>query len=241
MDTSPIIFFKAFVFDLDDTLFAERDYVMSGFQAVDEWIVAHYKNSGFARIAQECFDRGIRGKIFDEVLMKMHFPSSPEIIRQMLAIYRGHTPSISLHPVIVSFLKNLRKNRRTGIITDGYLDVQKKKVESLGLLPLVDAIVYSDEWGREAWKPSMVPFREMEKKLQVSPEFCLYVGDNPEKDFIGARNSGWKSLRLAIPGREHSSKTCPPEREPDWTFFSWMEFIQQTASIGLRRNNSVSA
>ena len=26
------------VFDLDDTLFAERDYVLSGFRAVDEWI-----------------------------------------------------------------------------------------------------------------------------------------------------------------------------------------------------------
>jgi putative hydrolase of the HAD superfamily len=227
MDTLQASSFHAIVFDLDDTLFAERDYVMSGFQAIDKWLVAHYKTKGFSQIAQDFFEQGIRGKIFDMALAQMHFPLSTKIVQEMLAVYRNHTPSISLDKEIIAFLEKLKKHKRTGVITDGYWETQKKKVESLTLASFVDAIVFSDEWGREAWKPSEKPFREMEKRLNVSPESCLYIGDNPEKDFIGARNAGWKSLRLAIPGREHSSKTCTLAQEPDCTLSSWHELIQQ--------------
>ena len=38
---------KAVIFDLDDTLFPERTYVLSGFRAVGDWISETYSIRGF--------------------------------------------------------------------------------------------------------------------------------------------------------------------------------------------------
>ena len=53
-----------FVFDLDDTLYPERDFVRSGFLAVDEQVRARLGREGFLKTARARFERGERGKIF---------------------------------------------------------------------------------------------------------------------------------------------------------------------------------
>lgn len=45
------------VLDLDDTLYPERDYVLSGFQAADAWVKARYDVGGFADRALALFWR----------------------------------------------------------------------------------------------------------------------------------------------------------------------------------------
>lgn len=52
---------KAIVFDMDDTLYKEKDYVVSGFKAVDDWIKEKYKKTGFYNIAIQLFDSGKEG------------------------------------------------------------------------------------------------------------------------------------------------------------------------------------
>ena len=52
------------VFDLDDTLYLERDYVRSGFRAVDAWLASR-GILGFFGEAWANFENGLRGKAFD--------------------------------------------------------------------------------------------------------------------------------------------------------------------------------
>ena len=96
-----------------------------------------------------------------------------------------------------------------GLISDGYLDVQKLKFKALGLSDYFDAVVFSDEWGRESWKPSQVPFEHCLGKLNVAPHEALYIGDNPLKDFLGANQLGMHSVWIKRPNREYLDRKPP--------------------------------
>lgn len=63
---------KVFVFDLDDTLYLERDYVFSGFQSVAGKIEEKSGLSSelvYEELIQD-FNNGLRAKNFDRLLEK---------------------------------------------------------------------------------------------------------------------------------------------------------------------------
>ena len=101
-------------------------------------------------------------------------------------------------------LAHFRRHVTTGIITDGYLVAQKRKIAALGLEQLVDHIVYSDEFGRDHWKPSSVPYLMMMKMIGCTGPDCSYVSDNPMKDFVTAKALGWTTVRIRRIGGEYS-------------------------------------
>ena len=79
------------------------------------------------------------------------------------------------------------------------LNVQRRKLEALNLASYFDVVIFSDRWGRDAWKPNPRPFQEALKRLKSESSDTIYVADNPEKDFIGAKNAGLKSVRVRYP------------------------------------------
>jgi putative hydrolase of the HAD superfamily len=66
---------------------------------------------------------------------------------------------------------------------------------------------------RENWKPSKKPFERVLSTLGVAGGDAAYIGDNPLKDFAGARQLGMKTVRVRRPGGEHSHEEPP---EPDY-------------------------
>ena len=185
---------KAVLFDLDDTLYPERQYVLSGFRAVA------------ARAAERCgvaadqayaelsmlFEQGVRGNTFDLWLASHGLPASlsPELVN----VYRLRTPSIDPVPEVPPLLRSLRRRFRIGLVSDGLLVVQQAKFACLGLAPAFDAVIFSDALGREAWKPSPLAFLAAVRELDVDPSEAIYVADNPRKDFLGARRAGLASV-----------------------------------------------
>jgi putative hydrolase of the HAD superfamily len=96
---------------------------------------------------------------------------------------------------MAQLLDELHRSCKLGLLTDGYIDVQRRKVNALGIRHYFDTIIYSDEWGRDAWKPSLRPFRAVLERLSVPPENAVYVADNPLKDFLGANQIGMATIR----------------------------------------------
>jgi putative hydrolase of the HAD superfamily len=203
------------VFDVDDTLYPERDYVLSGFKAVDAWLAARQNVSGFYACAERLFSAGCRGRIFDEVLAELGRSEAPEWAPGMLAVYRAHKPTIALTEEAVDILAWSKQRFQLALISDGYLDVQREKAVALGLSGWIACQVFSDEWGREAWKPSERPFREVMARLPGEPSGYVYVADNPRKDFIAPRRLGWKTIRFQRTGGEHSDYKARPEEAAD--------------------------
>jgi putative hydrolase of the HAD superfamily len=201
---------EVLVFDLDDTLVPEHEFVLSGFQSVSNWLETKYCLTGFFEVAWQCFVEGKRNNVFNLTLEELRFQYEPSLIQELLRIYRQHKPDISLYEDAkwaINYFKNLYQ---MGIITDGYLLTQQNKVKALGIEPSFDAIVYSDLYGRDSWKPSPVPYNQIMQLLSCKGKECVYVADNPQKDFVTANKLGWMTVQICREGGEYA-KIIPPE------------------------------
>ena len=81
---------------------------------------------------------------------------------------------------------------RLGLITNGRVKIQTRKIDGLGLRELLDVFVISEAFG--ARKPAPEIFHFAVQSLGVSPSEALYVGDNPEADVAGANSAGITSV-----------------------------------------------
>ncbi|WP_212936819.1 HAD family hydrolase [Bacillus hominis] len=187
---------KAIVFDMDDTLYKEKDYVVSGFKAVDDWIKENYKKIGFYNIAIQLFDSGERKFVFNKTLEKLNIDYDEKLISNLIEQYRSHTPDIQLLEEADWVLNNLINNVKIGLISDGYLVAQERKVNALKLKERFHSIILTDKLGREYWKPSQIPYEKISKELQVPHQQCVYIGDNLSKDFITAKKLNWITIHI---------------------------------------------
>ena len=84
---------------------------------------------------------------------------------------------------------------KVGVLTDGRPEGQKNKLEALGLSELLDDVLITDELGGPQFrKPCDIAFRIIENRWMLPASEIVYVGDNPEKDFIAPRQLGMKSV-----------------------------------------------
>ena len=67
---------------------------------------------------------------------------------------------------------------------------------ALGLSGIMNAIIYTWRYGPDRQKPHLLPFSLMLDHLQTYPESALFVGDNPEKDWMGAKAAGMKYVHI---------------------------------------------
>lgn len=181
---------KGIILDIDDTLYLERDYVQSGFAAVGKEIGL----PEFGDKCWQCFLKGIRNHTFD--LVRQEYPDLSVSTMDMVQIYRKHLPNISFCDDAREFIQNLH-HYRTAFITDGPIDSQRAKCQALNLLPWIDYPLYTNELG--IGKPSPAPFQLVAYGLNLPYENCVYIADNPQKDFIGPHQLGMKTIRIRRP------------------------------------------
>ena len=218
---------KALLFDLDDTLYDEKQFVESGFFKLAEFVESKFKinKKDFYKILIDIFKGGARGNIFNLALEKVNVAYEENIIRAMVKIYREHNPKIKLAEDVKSLLEKLKEIYSLGIVTDGYFEVQKKKVQALKLEELFDSIIYTDKYGREYWKPNVYGYKLALEDLQVSSKEAIYIGDNPYKDFIGAKKVGITTVRVINQNREYSDVKLDKEYEADYKVEKLNEII----------------
>lgn len=213
---------QAIVFDLDDTLYSERDYVLSGFRAVADWAAVNLgidRDRGIETLF-DLYAAGVRNNTFNQWLA-IHQIENTEVIAKLLDVYRSHVPTISPFSESIDLLTSLTKSYKIGLVSDGYLQVQQRKWSALGLAYFFDAVVFSDSLGREHWKPSMAPFKLVLEQLNVDPASSVYIGDNPLKDFFGARQLGMFTIWVKRSNSEYGNLQPPSaEYHPDVTIDS---------------------
>jgi len=213
---------KVVVFDMDDTLFLERDYVLSGFLAVDRYL--ELKGiSGFYNKSKELFESEVRGNIFNEVFEYFSIPYSNKDIKDLVDIYRNHMPNIKLLGESSWVISQLTSRYQLGLITDGYLNAQQNKAKALGLADYFHNIIFTDQFGREYWKPSERPYIEMKNFFNVMHHELVYIGDNPKKDFIAAKKLGWKTVHIARVDSEYSNVIISEDYQADYKVSSLYE------------------
>lgn len=217
---------RTLVFDLDDTLFPERDYVHSGFRAVGAWLSENHNVQDFADVAIELYNAGRRGRIFDEALTTLGLEAHLNSIQSLVDIYRTHAPSIQLFEDAAWALRRFRSEFAVGILTDGYLVAQQQKVAALGLQEMVNHVLYTDSLGRDHWKPSPLPYRKIMELTNSEGHECVYVGDNPLKDFVAARQLGWTTIHIVRESGEYAHALGPQSHEAHHRVASLYELVR---------------
>jgi putative hydrolase of the HAD superfamily len=191
------------VFDLDDTLYLERDFARSGFAAAGDWLRKETGAGGLSDICWDIFCDGERTRIFDQALTILGREPDPALIELLVDIYRTHEPAIALAPDAERYLSTIPNGSLTALITDGPAATQQAKIKALGLDKIIDFIVCTDALGKGFGKPHLRPFELVEKWAAASVLPLVYVADNPLKDFVTPRARGWLTVQIKRPQRVH--------------------------------------
>lgn len=176
---------KAVLFDLDDTLISERQYIESGYSHIAKILSKEIKieENIIYQLLFELFEKDSKN-VFNRLFDKLQYSYTQDIIKKLVEEYRNHYPKINFIDGVIPTLEYLkRKKIKTGIITDGFAIAQRLKLEAIKANNYFDKIIVNDEIGRKYWKPHPRAFEIMKENMDVEYEEMIYVGDNPEKDF----------------------------------------------------------
>lgn len=207
---------RAVIFDLDDTLYPERQFAFSGFDAA----AAKFEHCLGDRVRaaarmRELFETDHRNRVFDTILAERGLLATPELVAAMVAEYRNHAPRIDLFPDADAALSRLRGAFQLGLITDGPARTQWAKIEALNLRERMDFILPTADLGEGFAKPHPRPFEETAERLGGRHTACVYVADNPGKDFLAPRRLGWLAIHVKRRGGVYESAVAPAGGEPD--------------------------
>ncbi|MGG7174109.1 HAD family hydrolase [Clostridium neonatale] len=204
---------KCLIWDLDDTLYYEKEYVLEAFKNVCKYLSSKYKKD-YDKVYKRCIkilDEYGRGKIFNILCDEYGFK---EDIKKLVEIYRDTKPNLELYEEskeIFNFAKE--NNLKLGLITDGCSKVQWNKIKALNLEKIIDKIIVTDDYGYS--KPHEKSYTEIIEYFNIKPEECVYIGDNPNKDFIGAKKLGMKTIRIIHENGDHINDKTDIEFEAE--------------------------
>jgi putative hydrolase of the HAD superfamily len=196
---------SVWVFDVDDTLYLERDYVKSGFAAVARWVQNQFGIDGFAAEAGRLFASGRRNTTLGDSLTALGGSATPDVIAAMVNVYRRHRPDIALLPDAAELIAAVGSERSIAVITDGPVDSQRAKIDALGVPSFANPVVVTEELGADYRKPSQRAFELVASVLGAAAADCVYVADNPMKDFVAPSRLGWQTIRVRRAGSLHAA------------------------------------
>lgn len=203
---------RVVVFDLDDTLYKEQDYLQSAYREIAVMVESRCVLS--QRVNNQMIRWWKNGEnVFQQLIDAYELDLT---VGDLLTIYRSHVPAICLDEATKSLLDRLHRYSVLGVITDGRSLTQWHKVEALGLTTYMDVqdILISEDIGYE--KPSDEPF------LLFMERYCscsyYYIGDNPAKDFEAPNRLGWTTICLLDDGCNihRQDFSLPPQMLPHY-------------------------
>ncbi len=203
------------VFDLDDTLYNELDYLKSAYRSIAKYLEPIKWKPLYASMFSMYRSHM---NVFEHLCATYKINSTI-----LIEMYRNHKPDIVLFDGVLDlFIAIKSKKGRIGIITDGRGLTQRAKIESLNILDLLDHIVISDEVGSE--KPATANYRAIENNFLGFQYY--YMADNLKKDFITPNFLGWKTVGLLDNGKNihyQSHEYMDLEHQPQEFIFSFSE------------------
>lgn len=165
---------KYVVFDLDDTLTYEIDFLKSAYKE----IASKLDDGEYDIMINKYFENE---NVFDYISDKYGNEK-----QEFISAYRGHFPKIKLVEGARDILDFCKENNyHLGLLTDGRSITQRNKIKSLDIERYFDKIVISEEIG--STKPNE---RNYSFFLDTDAEY-YYIADNPKKDFLTPNRLGW--------------------------------------------------
>lgn len=202
---------RAIGFDLFNTLITAEPRTIDEAQ---NRLIHSLRQSGFALESEPFFQayREATGYFWEEsrkngkethnrfwisaALVSLGYPVPPEDPRIAIAVnayFSAFFECCHLLPGTQQMLRTLKESYRLGLLSNfTHAPAARKIITSLGLTPFFDVLLISGELGFR--KPHPFVFLQLIKHLGMKNYEVLFVGDEPESDITGARESGLKPV-----------------------------------------------
>jgi putative hydrolase of the HAD superfamily len=186
----------AVLFDLDETLFDRTNSLIKFLEDQHLRFRDRLGVTGFEAWRDKFVALDKRGHVPKSVVypdILASFGGDATVAGELLADYRDRCWKYArAFPGVVETLALIRlRGLAIGIVTNGATESQARTIESLGLSKLVDVVLISESEGVR--KPEMAIFARAAKRLNVQISRCLFIGDNPVADILGAHAAGMKT------------------------------------------------
>lgn len=181
---------RAVCFDLDGTLFDDRQYARAGLVSAAAELRRRTGVDLTADLLQAYFRDGHREATFDVVLSAAGL--ADDHVPALVTAYHDNDGALVPYPDAAETLEALENDYHIGVITGGTNG--REKLSRLGLDGYVDEVIVTAE--REDSKRSQEPFVEMAERLGVPHESMAFVGDRPTLDFPQPNQLGMSTIRV---------------------------------------------
>lgn len=190
---------KAIIFDLDNTLV---DFMLMKKRAVEAAVYAMIDagmDISFEEAVQKIksiYDKeGIEyQQIFDEFLHDLYGEVNYKVISAGIVAYRtAREAALKPYPkVFPTLIELIKMGLKLAVVSDAPSKEAWLRLSYINFQHLFDVVITYDE-AREK-KPSPAPFNLALAKLNLKAEECLMIGDWAERDMVGAKAVGMKTV-----------------------------------------------
>ncbi|EGV37388.1 HAD family hydrolase [Neisseria weaveri] len=213
------------VLDLDDTLYPEYEYKLSGIQTVCQHISLLYPEYPADKLMAKLDTSG--NDWLDQLCRLCGFNQSEK--QSLLWLYRTHTPNLTAFMPSEKFKNLLKPFAACILISDGRSLTQRLKLYALGLLECFDEILISEACQSE--KPDEKRFKHVQQ--HYSGRHYIYLGDNIAKDFITPNRLGWQTIGI-LPKKHNIHQHQANRFDNSYQPHIWLGGIDELPSLFTR-------
>ena len=176
--------------DLDDTLYNEVDFVISGYNHIYKWISKNLNLDVQYKPNKKDVINNIKNHI-QTFIKKNNFEEKYSI--KFIKLMREHKPNISLSNSNLKKLKVIsEKFKNLVLVTNGRSISQRNKLHSLNIKKFFREILISEEFGFK--KPDKIFYEKLIEKYKNYN--LIFIGDNIEIDLITPINKSLKTILI---------------------------------------------
>tara|TARA_Y100001934_G_C12258303_1_gene728664 strand:- start:663 stop:1346 length:684 start_codon:yes stop_codon:yes gene_type:complete len=190
---------KAIIFDLDNTLLdfvkMKQFAVKASIRAMNEAGLNVDEESGYKDVMELYMTTGWENQlVFDDYLKQTTGEVSNKILAAGVVAYRrAREATLLVYPNVNKTLIELLKTQiRLAVVSDAPSREAWMRLYYLNLHHVFDPVLTFDDTG--ARKPSPKPFKLALEKMNVGPDEALMIGDWPDRDVVGAKQIGMKTI-----------------------------------------------
>ena len=209
------------IFDLDDTLISEEQWYLDKWKLCGEYLENNFHVKDFYDIMKKILIRN--GFDYSQKIQDVlrQIDRNDLNISEIIDFYLNVKVTPTVFPETHKILRLLQKSHTLGLITDGKKWEQKIKITDAGLQKYFDIIEYSEEKP----KPNPKSYINCLKKFNKNPENSIFVGNDPDIDFVGARKLGITTVRI-IQGLK-KNLVAKKEFDADFNYNNLNEFYSE--------------
>ncbi|MDE2775914.1 MAG: HAD-IA family hydrolase [Chloroflexota bacterium] len=198
------VIYQAILFDLDDTLFSLRGCEAEALQRTLEYAgllsrlptdyaerYAAISSAYWAARTTDGYTQYTREQVIElswRDFLSHHGLDAALSTGLADRFWAEYCQSAGFNPGARETLRRLSLSYRLGIVTNGYSDSQRGRLQAAGLLHVFDPLLISEEVG--VAKPDARIFELALTKLRLRPDEVLYVGDSISHDRAGCLRAG---------------------------------------------------